>query len=86
MKIFTSNVRGLVKNWDTINSIDNRNHDTIMLNEIWQVRNYENINIMGFKLASIYQRDNQRGGGAPNLCEGHDGLQVNRITNRRGSH
>jgi len=34
-----------------------------MFNEIWQIRDYENINITGFKLATICQRNNQRGGG-----------------------
>jgi len=35
-----------------------------MFNEIWQVRDFENINIDGFKIASIVQRENRKGGGA----------------------
>jgi len=35
----------------------------IILNEIWQVRNFENISIENFKIANIYQRERQKGGG-----------------------
>ncbi len=34
-----------------------------MFNEIWQIRDYENINIEGFKIAKINQRENRKGGG-----------------------
>jgi len=62
-RIFTSNVRGLVKNWDKIKAIDLSKYDIIMFNEIWQIRNFENASLPGFKIANIYQRENQRGGG-----------------------
>jgi hypothetical protein len=63
VKVFTSNVRGLVKNWDKIKSLDLSKYDIIMFNEIWQIRNFENISLQGFKIANLYQRDAQRGGG-----------------------
>jgi len=32
------------------------------LSEIWQIREYENINIEGFKIAGLEQRENRKGG------------------------
>ncbi len=63
MRIFTSNVRGLVRNWDAIKAIDISKFDILMFNEIWQIRNFENISLSDFKIANIYQRNAQRGGG-----------------------
>jgi len=64
IRIFTSNVRGVVKNWDAIKALKIDNYDLVLLNEIWQIRDYENINIPGFKIANIMQRATQRGGGS----------------------
>ena len=63
LQIFTSNVRGIVKNWDKLSQINFDNYDLLLFNEIWQVKDFEQLNIVNFKLATIYQRDNQRGGG-----------------------
>jgi len=63
LRTFTSNVRGLVKNWDAIQQIDTNSYDIILLNEIWQIKDFENISIENFEIANIYQRENQRGGG-----------------------
>jgi len=63
LKIFTSNVRGLIKNWHVIEQIDTNKYDLLLFNEIWQIRSFEHLKIPNFKLASIYQRENTRGGG-----------------------
>jgi len=63
LRIFTSNVRGIVKNWKSIKQIDFNNYDILLFNEIWQVRDFENLNIPEFKLANIFQRTENRGGG-----------------------
>ena len=62
--MFTTNVRGLIKNWNNINQINLENYDILLFNEIWQIKEYENINIAEFKLANLFQRTNQRGGGS----------------------
>jgi hypothetical protein len=56
LRVFSSNIRGLVKHWDTLKQIKKNEFDILMFNEIWQVRDFENINIEGFKVASIVQR------------------------------
>jgi hypothetical protein len=63
LKIFTSNVRGLVKNWKSIKQIDLNRYDVLLFNEIWQIRDFENLVIEGFVLANLYQRTENRGGG-----------------------
>ena len=64
IRVFTSNVRGVVKNWDAIKKINLKDYDIILLNEIWQIRDYENINIAEFKIANVSQRASHRGGGS----------------------
>ena len=56
-------MRGLVKNWDSLKQINTENYEVLIFNEIWQIRNFEHINIPGFKIANIYQREQQKGGG-----------------------
>jgi len=63
LKLFTSNVRGILKHWDVIKQINFSKYDVLMFCEIWQVREYENLKIDNFKLATSYQRTDQRGGG-----------------------
>jgi len=63
LRVFTSNVRGLVRNWDAIQQIDTSKYDILLFNEIWQIRNFENLSLEGFKLATFKQRETQRGGG-----------------------
>ncbi len=64
LKIFTSNVRGLIKHWDSIKQINYSKYDVLIFNEIWQVRDYENLSIPDFIVANCYQRNGSRGGGA----------------------
>ena len=49
LRVFTTNVRGLVKNWNGIKQLNLENYDIILLNEIWQIKEFENINIEKFK-------------------------------------
>ncbi len=63
LRIFTSNVRGIVKNWKTIKQIKLENYDILLFNEIWQIRDFENLVIEGFVIANVYQRTENRGGG-----------------------
>ncbi len=63
LRIFTTNVRGLLRNWNGIKQINPAKYEVLIFNEIWQIRDFENVNIEGFKIANIYQRTTQRGGG-----------------------
>ncbi len=56
LRVFTSNVRGVIKNWDSIKQIKLDNYDLILLNEIWQVRDFEELQLPEFKIANISQR------------------------------
>jgi hypothetical protein len=63
IRIFTSNVRGIIRHWDAIKKINSQNYDILLFNEIWQIRDYENLSIPEFTIANIYQRENVKGGG-----------------------
>jgi len=56
-------VRGIVKHWDLIKQINFDNYDILLFCEIWQIRSFENLHIENFKIANVFQRENQRGGG-----------------------
>jgi len=77
LRIFTSNVRGLVRNWDSIKLLDLNSYDILIFNEIWQIRDFENVNLPNFVTANIYQRVNQRGGGV--IIYTRDNLQFDKI-------
>jgi len=62
--VFTSNVRGIVKNWDSFLQVNLDKYDILLLNEIWQIKEFENINLENYELATIKQRTNQKGGGS----------------------
>jgi len=62
-KVFSSNVRGLIRNWNQLHQIAIKNYDVILLNEIWKINDFENIKIDNFNLATLKQRERQRGGG-----------------------
>ena len=64
LRIFNSNVRGILKNWNSIKQIELDKYDILLFNEIWQIKDYENLKIDGFVLANVYQRQENRGGGA----------------------
>jgi hypothetical protein len=52
-----------MRNWNSFTQINLQQYDIIMLNEIWQIRDFEHLSIANFKIANIYQRINSRGGG-----------------------
>jgi len=62
-KIYAANVRGLVKNLKIIQSLQLIEYDVLLFNEIWNVKEFENVVINGFELKCKYQRETQRGGG-----------------------
>lgn len=64
LRVFTTNVRGLIKNWNGLKQLNLDNYDIILLNEIWQIKEFENINLEQFKIATVKQRSVQRGGGS----------------------
>ncbi len=63
LRVFSSNVRGLIKHWDPISQINLNNYDILLFNEIWQVKDHEVLIIENFKLANLKQRDGRKGGG-----------------------
>ena len=63
LRIFSSNVRGIVNNWDAIKQIKLDQYDILLFNEIWQIRDFEKLIIPNFILANLFQRTNNRGGG-----------------------
>jgi len=64
LRVLTSNVRGVIKNWDSIKQqINLNNYDILLFNEIWQVRDHEQLILENFNLANIAQREERRGGG-----------------------
>ena len=63
LRVFSSNVRGLVKNWDAVKQINTQNYDLLLFSEIWQIKNFENLIIPEFIIANVYQREQSKGGG-----------------------
>jgi hypothetical protein len=64
LRVLTSNVRGAIKNWDSIKQqINLDNYDILLFNEIWQVRDHEKLLLENFNLANLAQREERRGGG-----------------------
>jgi len=49
LNIITANVRGLVKNYNLIEATNLSEYDVLMFNEIWQIKEYENVCMDGFK-------------------------------------
>ena len=63
LRIFCSNVRGLVKNWSIATSFNWDDYDLIGFNEVWAIQNFENLKVEGFEIKSIKLRSDSRGGG-----------------------
>ena len=63
LKILSSNVRGLISNWDAIKTIDWGEYDIMAFNEIWAVNDFETLKVDGFEIKTIKTRANRRGGG-----------------------
>jgi len=63
IRIFCSNVRGLVKNWSNATNFNWDDYDFLCFNEIWGIKDYENLKVDGFEIKSMKTRENRRGGG-----------------------
>ena len=63
LKILSSNVRGIINNWDAIKTIDWSEYDILAFNEIWAVNDFETLKVDGFEIKTIRTRTNRRGGG-----------------------
>ena len=63
LNVFCSNVRGLVNNWSSIKKIKWDDYDIIGFNEIWGIKNYENLRIEGYEIKCQKIRESSRGGG-----------------------
>ncbi len=64
LRIFCSNVRGLVCNWSNARSFNWDEYDILGFSEIWQIKDYENLMVENFEIKTIKQRENTRGGGS----------------------
>ena len=64
LHVICSNVRGLVNNWSSILRFNWDDYDLIGFNEIWGVKNYENLNIEGYEIKCQKTRETRRGGGS----------------------
>ena len=63
LRIFCSNVRGLVCNWPNATAFNWHEYDIIAFNEVWAIKDFENLTVEGFEIKSIKLRENSRGGG-----------------------
>jgi len=63
LSVFCSNVRGLVCNWQNAISFDWGDYDLLAFNEVWSIKNYENLIVEGYEIKAKKLRDNKRGGG-----------------------
>ena len=63
LRLFCSNVRGLVCNWDAATSFDWSNFDILAFNEVWSIKEFENLSVNNYEVKSVKLRANRRGGG-----------------------
>jgi hypothetical protein len=63
LKVFCSNVRGIVKNWSGVNSFDWGEFDILCFNEVWGIKDYENLSVEGYEIKNKKLRETRRGGG-----------------------
>jgi len=80
-KIYAANVRGLVKNLKIINSLQLETNDVLLFSEIWNIKDFEHINIQGFELIEKYQRQTRGGGVAIFIKTGQKAKKLNGIIN-----
>jgi hypothetical protein len=72
--ILCSNVRGIICHWSIIKSINWKKYDIVAFNEVWQIKEFENLILEGFKLRVVKLRGAGRGGGT--LIFVREGLDV----------
>ena len=63
IRLFCSNVRGLVCNWQNICSIDWSQYDILAFNEVWNIKDFENVIMEGYEVKAVKLRQLARGGG-----------------------
>ena len=63
LTLFCSNVRGLVCNWHNATSFDWNPYDLVAFNEVWSIKEYENLIVDGFEVKAVKLREATRGGG-----------------------
>lgn len=63
LTLFCSNVRGLVCNWHNATSFNWNPYDLVAFNEVWSIKEYENLMVDGFEVKAVKLREVTRGGG-----------------------
>ena len=76
LRLFCSNVRGLVCNWDAATSFDWNDYDIVAFNEIWSIKDYENLKFNNFEVKTMKQRTNSRGGGSIIFGRANDKIDI----------
>ena len=63
LRIFCTNVRGLVCNWNNARSFNWKEYDIVAFNEVWGIKEFENLSVDGFEIKAKKTRQQSRGGG-----------------------
>ena len=63
IKLFCSNVRGLVCNWHNACSFDWEQYNLLAFNEVWNIRDFENLVRDGYEVKTVKLRQLTRGRG-----------------------
>jgi len=64
LRLFCSNVRGLVCNWESATNFDWEQYDLLAFNEVWGIKDFENLKVENFEVKTSNLRLNRRGGGS----------------------
>ena len=57
------NVRGFVCNWQNVRSFDWTQYDILAFNEVWSIKDYENLIVDGYEVKAVKLRQATRDGG-----------------------
>ena len=76
LQLFCSNVRGLVCNWDAATSFNWNEYDIVAFNEIWSIKDYENLKFNNFEVKTLKKRTNGRGGGSSIFGRANDKIDI----------
>ena len=77
IRVFTSNVRGLVCNWESATSFNWEDYDLLAFNEVWSIQDFENLSVSGFEIKTIKLRNVNRGGGT--IIFGRENLKTSAL-------
>jgi len=77
LSILSSNVRGIVHNWDAIVNIEWGKYDFVAFNERWAIKDYEVLKINEFEIKNVKTRLNTRGGGV--IIFGKKSIRTNKV-------